>query len=52
VTLALVRKARILVWTAVGLAFLMHRGLSIGRALAEAGAAAAESRARPDEYRS
>jgi hypothetical protein len=50
VTLALVRKARILAWTAVGLALLMHRGLSVGRALAEAGVAAAQSRARPDEF--
>jgi hypothetical protein len=36
VTLALVRKARILVWTAVGIALLLHRGLSIRRALEDA----------------
>ena len=40
VTLALVRKARILVWTAVGVALLFRRGLTVRRALREAGRAA------------
>jgi hypothetical protein len=41
VTLGLVRKARIMVWSAVGVALLLHRGLTLRRALAEAEAAAA-----------
>jgi len=40
VTLALVRKARILAWTAVGVALLFRRGLTVRRALREAGRAA------------
>jgi len=40
VTLALVRKARILVWTALGVALLFRRGLTVRRALREAGRAA------------
>jgi hypothetical protein len=40
VTLALVRKARILFWTAVGVALLFRRGLSVRRALTEAESAA------------
>ena len=36
VTLALVRKARILFWTAVGVALLFRRGLTVRRALREA----------------
>jgi hypothetical protein len=34
VTLAIVRKARVIVWTALGIAFLVRRGLSL-RAVAE-----------------
>jgi hypothetical protein len=41
VALPLVRKARILVWTAVGLAMLLRRGLTIRTALSEAEDAAA-----------
>lgn len=44
VTLALVRKARILVWTGVGVALLLGRGLSIRSVLAETEAVTAESR--------
>jgi hypothetical protein len=40
VTLALVRKARILVWTALGVGLLFRRGLTVRRALREAGRAA------------
>ncbi|HSK09419.1 MAG TPA: lysylphosphatidylglycerol synthase domain-containing protein [Vicinamibacterales bacterium] len=40
VSLALVRKARILVWTAAGVALLLRRGLSVRRALHEAHSAA------------
>ena len=36
VTLGVVRKARLLFWTAVGVLLLLHRGLSVGRALDEA----------------
>lgn len=36
VTLAVVRKARMLVWMAVGAAFLLARGLSINRIIADA----------------
>ncbi len=36
VALPLVRKARILAWTAVGLVLLLHRGLSVKTALTEA----------------
>ncbi len=42
VTLALVRKARILAWTAVGIALLFRRGLSVRRALDQAQSAAGE----------
>ncbi|MFB3855371.1 MAG: lysylphosphatidylglycerol synthase transmembrane domain-containing protein [Vicinamibacterales bacterium] len=38
--LALARKARLLVWTAAGVALLVARGLSVGRAVSEAEAAA------------
>jgi hypothetical protein len=41
VTLALVRKARLLVWTGVGIALLLHRGFSPRRILNEAELAAA-----------
>ena len=40
VTLALVRKARLLVWTGVGIGLLLYRGLSVRRALDEAALAA------------
>jgi hypothetical protein len=43
VTLALVRKGRLLVWTGLGIALLVHRGLSVRRALDEAEEAAATS---------
>ena len=43
VTLALVRKARILVWTAVGVALLFRRGLSVRRALDQAQTAAGQA---------
>ena len=36
VSLALVRKARVIAWTAIGIALLMKQGLSIGRAVHEA----------------
>jgi hypothetical protein len=45
VTLGLVRKARIFTWTAAGVLLLLHRGLSVGRALDDAEAAAAETSA-------
>jgi len=38
VALGLVRKARMLVWTGLGVALLLHRGLSVRRALDEAAA--------------
>lgn len=41
-TLALARKARTLVWTGVGLALLVARGGSVGRAMAEAARAREE----------
>ncbi|MBP7568435.1 MAG: flippase-like domain-containing protein [Acidobacteria bacterium] len=44
VTLALVRKARILVWTAVGIGLLFRRGLSVRRALDHAQAVAGEAK--------
>jgi len=44
VTVGLVRKARLLVWTGIGVVLLLHRGLSVKRALDEAQAAAAEGR--------
>jgi hypothetical protein len=40
VTLGVVRKARLLVWTGVGVLLLLHRGLSVRRAIAEAEAVA------------
>ena len=43
VTLALVRKARILAWTAVGVALIFRRGLTVRRALREAGGATASA---------
>ena len=36
VTLAIVRKARMLAWTTVGVGFLVRRGLSVRRAIADA----------------
>jgi hypothetical protein len=42
VTVGLVRKARLLFWTAIGVLLLAHRGLSVKRALDEAEAAAKE----------
>jgi hypothetical protein len=42
VTVGLVRKARLLFWTAIGVLLLAHRGLSVKRALDEAEAAAGE----------
>jgi hypothetical protein len=42
VTVGLVRKARLMVWTAVGVLLLLHRGLTVKRALDEAQAVAAE----------
>ena len=44
VTLALVRKGRILAWTAVGIALLFRRGFSVRRALDQAQSAAAGKR--------
>ncbi len=44
VALPLVRKARILVWTAVGILLLVMRGLSVRRTLREAEGVAAEGR--------
>ena len=42
VTLGLVRKARLAVWTGIGVALLLQRGLSVRRALDEAAAAKAD----------
>ncbi|HVB38228.1 MAG TPA: lysylphosphatidylglycerol synthase domain-containing protein [Vicinamibacterales bacterium] len=42
VALAIVRKARVLFWTALGVVFLMRRGLSVRRTLQEAGTVAQE----------
>lgn len=42
VTLAIIRKGRDLFWTAVGVAFLLHRGLSLRGAAREAEAAIAD----------
>jgi hypothetical protein len=40
VALAIIRKARILIWTAVGVLFLLLKGLSLRRTLREAEAVA------------
>jgi hypothetical protein len=45
VTLAIVRKARVIVWTGVGVALLVRRGLSVRGAAEEARRAAREARA-------
>jgi hypothetical protein len=45
VTLAIVRKARMLVWTAVGVFFLVSRGLSVGGVMREAEQTMAEAKA-------
>ncbi|MDE3156279.1 MAG: flippase-like domain-containing protein [Acidobacteriota bacterium] len=42
VALAIIRKARVLFWTALGVVFLMRRGLSVRGTLAEAGTVAQE----------
>jgi glycosyltransferase 2 family protein len=42
VALAIIRKARVLFWTALGVVFLMRRGLSVRATLAEAGEVAHE----------
>jgi hypothetical protein len=45
VTLAIVRKARVIVWTGVGVVLLVRRGLSVRGAAAEAAAAARDAAA-------
>lgn len=45
VTLAIVRKARVIVWTGVGVALLVRRGLTVRTAAAEARAAARDAAA-------
>ena len=47
VTLGLVRKARISVWTGIGVALLLHRGLSVRRALDAAAAVTRETGTGP-----
>jgi glycosyltransferase 2 family protein len=47
VTLAIVRKGRDLFWTAVGVAFLLHRGLSLRGAARDAEAALAGTASEP-----